>query len=407
MKLHRLSTEPSPGGAPPDPSARARSIFNVLFITVFSAMIGLGIVIPLLPFYAESLGATGFWIGAIFSGFSLSRAIVMPIVGSISDRRGRKSFILAGLLLYTLLSLGYILATSVYALTLVRLIHGMASAAVIPVAMAYVADAAPKGEEGKYMGTFSISMFLGMGFGPFMGGIIKDLAGMEAVFLSMAFFSTVSLLVCLVFLPQSAPSLRVRVPVMDTMRHPLMRAVIIFQFMNSFANGTFWVFLPIAAAMLLFLSPTEIGIAISLSIFTTAIFQRVFGRVADRYNKNVLVIAGSVLVAAALTSIPFLAGFPALLAASILIGLGSAIVVPSATAITTIIGRDIGQGSAMGAYNTASSAGMIIAPIVSGLVMDLAGIVSVFFFSGIVSLISVLIFWINTERTGTPASSAH
>ncbi|HZD42609.1 MAG TPA: MFS transporter [Methanomicrobiales archaeon] len=383
------------------PAHDARSIFNILFITVFSTMIGLGIVIPLLPFYAESLGATGFWIGAIFSGYSLSRAIFMPLVGTISDQRGRKTFLLGGLILYTLLSFGYILSGTVYSLTAVRFIHGMASAAVIPVAMAYVADVAPTGEEGRYMGTFSISTYLGMGFGPFMGGLLKDFAGMDAVFLCMAGFSLVSLLICLAFLPESAPSIRARLPVKATLTHPMMRAVMLFQFMNSFANATFWVFLPVAAAILLGLSPTEIGIAISLSIFTTAIFQRPFGQMADRQNKNLLVVVGSLLVGGSLSVVPFLDGLPALLAASFGMGIGSAMVIPSATAITTIIGRDIGQGTAMGAYNTAASIGMIIAPVLSGIVMDLTGIVSVFLLSGVVSLLAVFVFWASATRSST------
>lgn len=67
-------------------------------------MLGLGIVVPLLPYYADTLGATGIGIGLIFSGFALSRAIFMPLIGRYSDRMGRKYFILIGLGLFTLLS---------------------------------------------------------------------------------------------------------------------------------------------------------------------------------------------------------------------------------------------------------------------------------------------------------------
>lgn len=61
--------------------------YRALFVAVFSALLGLGIVIPLLPRYAETLGATGLEIGAIFSGFSVSRALLMPVFGRLSDRR--------------------------------------------------------------------------------------------------------------------------------------------------------------------------------------------------------------------------------------------------------------------------------------------------------------------------------
>ena len=70
-----------------------KRIFNVLFVSVFAVMLGLGIVAPLMPLYAENLGATGVWLGLIFAGFSLTRAIFTPIMGRLSDRRGRKRFI--------------------------------------------------------------------------------------------------------------------------------------------------------------------------------------------------------------------------------------------------------------------------------------------------------------------------
>jgi len=380
---------------------RQTRIYNTLFISVFSTMIGLGIVVPLLPVYAEGMGASGLAIGAIFSGFSLSRAVLMPIIGSVSDVAGRKRFIVAGLLLYTLLSFGYIAADTVVALTAVRIVHGGASAMVLPVAMAYIADCSPKGEEGRYMGTFTVSTFLGMGFGPFLGGVIRDIAGMDAVFLSMAFFSAVSSGICILLLPESRRASVARRSFRASVRHRLIRAVMVFQFMNSFANGTFLVFLPLAAAALLSLSSTVIGIIISLSIFTTALFQRYSGGLAGRYSRPLFVTVGSVIVAGALIAVPLMGSALLMLVAALLIGAGTGIAIPSATAITTVAGREIGQGAAMGAYNTASSAGMIVAPIVSGVIMDALGLAPVFYFSGTASLLAVLGFRYVIRREST------
>jgi len=85
-----------------------KKIFNTLFIAVFVSMIGAGIIVPLLPIYAKNLGATGIWLGIIFSGFALARLIFMPIIGKISDRKGRKKFIVFGLLGYSVTSLLYL-----------------------------------------------------------------------------------------------------------------------------------------------------------------------------------------------------------------------------------------------------------------------------------------------------------
>ena len=375
--------------------------FNVLFISVFSTMIGLGVVVPLLPFYAESLGATGIWIGAIFSGFSLSRAIFMPIIGKLSDKKGRKIFIVVGLVTYTILSLAYILANSVYTLTVVRIIHGAASAMVIPVAMAYIADISPEGEEGRYMGTFMISLLLGMGLGPLLGGILKDLFGMNFVFLTMALFSATSLTICLLFLPESRYRKSEASTLKQILKSGIMKAIIFFRIMNAYSQGTFIVFLPLVASAY-GLSSGQTGLLISASLLTSAFSQRFFGRVADVYNKTLLILTGSLLIAVTLIIIPNTNGFSYLILASLLFGIGNAIALPSAAALVTIAGRELGQGSAMGAFNTAMSIGMITAPVISGAIMDFIGLHFVFIFSGIVCLISLLLFWIlisNVEIT--------
>ena len=81
-----------------------KHIFSILFFSLFATITGVGIVVPLLPVYAYDLGASGLYIGLIFGSFSLSRTIFLPYFGRLSDRKGRKPFIIAGLGAYALLS---------------------------------------------------------------------------------------------------------------------------------------------------------------------------------------------------------------------------------------------------------------------------------------------------------------
>ncbi len=84
-----------------------------LFLAVFIALLGLGIVIPLLPVYADNLGASGIMIGLMVAGFSISRGVLQPFVGGWSDRHGRKRFLVSGLLIYSVVGFSFTLATSV------------------------------------------------------------------------------------------------------------------------------------------------------------------------------------------------------------------------------------------------------------------------------------------------------
>ena len=372
----------------------SRKIFSVLFLTIFVTTLGLGIVAPLMPIFAESLGATGIWLGIIFSGFSLSRVVFMPIIGKLSDRKGRKLFITSGLLLYAILSLLYPLAKSVMVLVGVRLVHGFASAMVFPIAMAYVGEIAKEGTEGKTMGTFNLAMFLGMGAGPFLGGVVKDAFGFPAAFYSMSALTAVAFFISLFLLPDvmSVSKNRKRQSIKELLKSDTMKGVLIFRLVSSMGRASIMAFLPIIASGF-HITTTQIGIILSSLIFFTALLQRPFGKLADRYNKVHQVLVGSIVATLPLFAIPFSEGFLSLFVIGAFIGVGSAIAMPSASAISVIIGQDIGMGATMGVFSSAMSVGMIIAPVLSGVVMDLVGLRWVFYVAGILSSVGIFLFY--------------
>jgi MFS family permease len=99
-----------------------RTLFT-LYFSIIAAILGLSIISPVLPTIATDLKATGFWMGMIFSGYAISRAIIMPVMGKLSDKYGRKIFIASGLVLLAVISLLYLPAHNVYSLTAVRYGH--------------------------------------------------------------------------------------------------------------------------------------------------------------------------------------------------------------------------------------------------------------------------------------------
>jgi DHA1 family multidrug resistance protein-like MFS transporter len=378
-----------------------KRLFDVLFISVFAAMLGLGIVGPLLPIYAENLGASGLWIGLIFSGFAAARAIFMPIVGRLSDESGRKKFIVTGLFAYAILSLGYVTAGSVYSLTAVRFFHGIASAMVVPIAMAYIGDLSKKGEEGTYMAKFQVSFFLGLGSGPLLGGVLNDSFGFSSAFYAMASLSALSFLVIAAFLPEtegrSSSGRRMRISFRDAFSQPAVPAVIAFTAMNAIARGALLVFMPLFAPEISVV-PGEVGLILTVSIFLMAIFQIPLGRMADKGNAARMILTGSIVSAGSLALIPRSASFWDLFLVASANGLGSALMMPALMAITVKIGKKIGMGASMGAYNTAMSLGMITAPLLGGLVMDAFSIGVVFLLGGAIGVGTTIAIYILTRK---------
>ncbi|RJP82769.1 MAG: MFS transporter [Desulfobacteraceae bacterium] len=184
-------------------SQSKKTIFVTLFFSIFSAVMGVGIVVPLLPVYAMSVGAGGFYVALIFGSFSLSRTIMLPLFGSASDRNGRRPYLVTGLIAYVLISFAFIFIKSVNGLIGVRFIQGIASAMIMPSAQAYIADITPAGKEGSIMGLFNLSVFAGLSIGPLIGGVINDYWGMDPAFLSMGVLAFIGYLLCILYLPQT------------------------------------------------------------------------------------------------------------------------------------------------------------------------------------------------------------
>ena len=145
------------------PRALKVSIMNrplfVLALALFATMLGNGIVMPFMPLYAQQFSASGAVMGALFGAHSAARTFLLPFIGRASDRHGRKTFLLGGLLFYTITSIAYLLANSLGALFLVMALQGIATAMVQPVALAYVADLTPKGRKVRTLVTRTLPLW--------------------------------------------------------------------------------------------------------------------------------------------------------------------------------------------------------------------------------------------------------
>ncbi|MBU2530781.1 MAG: MFS transporter [Elusimicrobia bacterium] len=372
--------------------------FIALFISAFASMLGMGIIVPLMPVYAKTLSASGIWLGLIFSGFSLSRLIFMPLMGKMSDKKGRKKFICTGLFLYSLLTLGYVFANSVFSLIWIRILHGFASAMTVPIIMAYVGDIAPKGREGRFMGYFNVSFFMGMGIGPFIGGILNDFFGMASAFYTVSLLAALALLFTFFFLSEETPSMIKKGELKKTpsykklFQNNLIKGLLIYRFIGAVGRGPLMAFLPIFAAGF-GITASQIGIIISSNMLVMSILQIPFGRLADRYSKIRLIIFSGLIITLVLGTIPFVHTFRDLFLLNLFMGIGGAVGMPAVTAINAIAGKKYGMASTMSLFSSAMSAGMVISPLIAGILMDTVGLKYVFFFGSSVTFIGVLVFY--------------
>jgi DHA1 family multidrug resistance protein-like MFS transporter len=386
-----------------------RRTLVILLLALFIAVLGVGIIAPIIPIYATDLGATGVTLGLMLAAFSISRGALQPVVGSLSDRHGRKRFLVAGLSIYAAMGLTYTLATSVEQLILIRLLHGVGSAMIVPIAMAYIGDLTPRGQEGKYMGMLNIALFAGISGGPILGGIFRDTIGINPAFYTMSALTAASLGLILTLLPpqRSDREIQPTPGLLTTLRRMLHNSRVVGMLLPRIGTTVVVIpsmgFLPILMDKLMGATGVEIGIVIAARTIVTAGLQFPFGKLADRYNKVVLILTGCLVISAGVFLMPFAADLLHLVLLSVLIGIGEALIWPTLGAIAVEEGHQYGQGSMMGVFNMAMSLGVLIGSLVAGSFMDLIGLEYAFYIVSIILAVSAVAGGLLIARSGPPA----
>jgi DHA1 family multidrug resistance protein-like MFS transporter len=374
-----------------------RQILGIILLSVMIALFGIGIIVPVMPVFAVSLGANGFALGMIIAAFSLSRGLLQPIVGSLSDRWGRKGFMVVGLFVYSLVGLFLPKATSIENLIMIRAFHGIGSAMIVPVAMAYVSDMAPFGQEGRYMGMLNIAIFVGIGGGPLFGGFFTDLWGMASAFYAMAGLSFIAMLLVLFKMPvmesgtRRKPPLGIFKALVSMLSNRRTGGILLARMSTMIIMVPTMAFLPLLMNQWFNASAMQIGVVIACRTLVNALLQTPCGRMADRFDKVRLLQTGCVVVSFVICLVPLAGSFWWLLFLFVILGMGEAVIWPVLGALATQDGRYYGQGTMMGVFSLAMSTGIFLGAIGAGISMDEFGLNWSFINIGIVVFILTLI----------------
>lgn len=381
-----------------------RKIFGTLFFSIFAAVTGVGIVVPLLPVYAHDLGANGLYIGLIFGAFSLSRTIFLPYFGRQSDKKGRKPFIVTGLFSYAVISVAFILSTGVESLIVIRFVQGITSAMIMPVVQAYVGDITPRGKEGWIMGLFNMSMFLGLSAGPLIGGVVKDRFSLQSAFICMGALSFVGFALSLIFLPPTAEEHVVkkgRAPVRwsQILLDRTIAGLFFFRLAYTACIGIIWGFLPVFADTQFSISASAIGILVMLGILVSGVIHVPMGWLADRVSRKAMIILGGLVVSLAVYAYNHAGGFRDMFLASMIFGLGGGVAMPSLMAAAVLQGsHNDAMGSVMALLTVAHSLGMLVGSVLGGVMMDWFELRQAFILGALVMILGTIAFAVCTWR---------
>jgi DHA1 family multidrug resistance protein-like MFS transporter len=192
------------------------------------------------------------------------------------------------------------------------------------------------------------------------------------------------------------------VPVKTLLKNRIVLGLFLLRFFLAAGQGTVYTFIPIFALQI-HLTSSQVGIILGVNIFLIAFLQRLCGDLADRINPMYLIVAGSLISGLAVWGIPLGHGFAMVLACNILMGAGNGIAMPGGLVLTGRVGRSLGMGATMGITDAGWSLGMIISPIISGVIMDRLGLTSIFVAGGILIIIGTALIAVILKSYGKEA----
>jgi DHA1 family multidrug resistance protein-like MFS transporter len=354
----------------------SRKNIYILAFTLLVVMLGYGMVMPVMPFLIEKLGAGGTELGWLVSTYSLMQLVCAPLWGMLSDRTGRKPIIAIGILGYALTMFLFGLATRFWMLFLARTLAGMLSSAAMPTAMAYISDNSAEKERSGGMGQLGGAIGVGVVAGPLLGGLLSKRAFALPFFVG-AGLAALAFLLVLLLLPESPPAPQ------DTKKQPLpwqdFRRVfsspagllLLLIFIMSFGLANFQGIIGLYAVDKFGFNPGQVGV-LWMVIGAVLILGQggLTGPLTKRFGELPLICAGLAGGAMGFILISLAGDFTTLLLALGFFTLALALIGPALNAhISRFAGEH--QGTVMGLNSACSSLGRVVGPLLAGPLFDL------------------------------------
>lgn len=360
----------------------SKSAFPLLLLNMFLAMLGTGLVIPILPDLLKEFGAGGQAAGYLVSCFGLTQFLFSPIAGNLSDKYGRKPMIVVGLILFALSNLLAAFAGDLSLLFVSRLIGGIGSAALVPSIMAYVADITTDDQRSKAMSWLGASMSSGFIIGPGVGGLLAEF-GIKGPFYASACIGLLAMACSLKMLPESlSPEIRQMRQQSVERRESVFRELalsvksryfilLLIIFASTFGLTHFEAIFPLFVVQGYGFTTRDIAILITVCSLIGTFNQVVLtNRITQRFGEKRIISAMLLLSAVSLVFLLFSGNFYYVMLVTMLFFTFNNILRPT---INTMLSKEAGeeQGFVAGMNNAYMSLGNIFGPALAGILFDI------------------------------------
>jgi multidrug resistance protein len=370
----------------------------ILFLTVFIDLLGFGIIIPLLPFYAESFGASALAIGLLNTSFSLMQFLFSPIWGRWSDQIGRKPIILIGLLGSCLSYVTMALAGSLTLLFVARIVGGIAGAN-IPTAQAYIADVTTPENRARGMGLMGAAFGLGFIFGPAIGGLLSRFSPETPMWCAAA-LCFANFVAAWFLLPESrsANAATRSLGRMEAFRHamtqPTLLLILALYFIVTMAFSAFEATFALFTEARFGFTAASIGFLFAFIGAIIALIQGVLiGHVVKRVGERRVIPVAILGIAISIGMLTVVWSVPTLLVALGLLAMGMGFNNPSLSSMVSKLSHEDDQGGILGLASSLASLGRVVGPAWGGYLYDAYGMSTPYLSAAGLMLVAFAVSW--------------
>ncbi|MFC0213686.1 MFS transporter [Paenibacillus chartarius] len=359
-----------------------RGAVLILMFNLFLVFSGIGLVIPIMPKFMESLGITGGTVGLLVAAFSLTQLLFSPLAGRLSDTFGRKRMIVFGMLLFALSEGLFGYASSSWLLFVARLLGGISAAMIMPAVMAYAADVTTAEERAAGMGYINAAITTGFIIGPGIGGYIAEF-GIRVPFYFAAIAGVLAACINLLILPESRPAAvaasapagaaKPRANLLTQLRYayrePYFLSLIIV-FVLSFGLANFETVFGLFVDHRFGFEPKDIAFIITFGSIAGAVVQlTAFSWILKRFGESRVISVCLLFAGVFILLTLFVHKFWIIFAVTFIVFLAIDILRPAIGTQMSMVAEDQ-QGYVAGLNSAFTSLGNIVGPIVAGFLFD-------------------------------------
>jgi len=417
----RATTEEGIGegaSTPTVPTLRQREVLVAMMGQVFIIMLGIGIVGPVTPLYAQSFGVGAAMVGGLTTSFGIARILMNIPAGTLTERIGRRPLLILGPLITALAALLTGLAAQFGQLIVFRFLQGLGSAAQTTAAMTVMADITNREGRGRAMSFYQGSLLLGSGMGPTVGGLVAEHFGFRAPFFLYAALAACAALWALLRVPETrgfqkeatarpgrrsaarpgdVPTGRVVWEHLTDLNFVLISLVTLAIFFTR--TGSRSTVLPLFGDNRLGLSPGQLGITFTVIAAFNLLTINWSGLLSDKYGRKAVIVPAAVLSGLSLLAFSYCRSYAAFLCSGALLGLGTGMAGPAPAAYVADLARPGSYGLTMGIYRTFGDVGVSIGPVLLGWIADRFGFSPALWANGLLFVVAGLAFGLFARET--------